>query len=318
MATLSARSLTKRFESTCAIDDLDLELGEGEVRGLLGPNGAGKTTLLRMLLGLVKPDAGTIALFGRSLEDPGRLDDVAGFVEEPSFYPYLSARANLEILAELDGGGSSGRIDGALEQVELSARADDRVGGFSTGMRKRLGIAAALVRAPRLLLLDEPTAGLDPGGVRFVGALLRSLSAEGVTVLLSSHQIGEVEEMCDGFSVLRRGQVVWEGSMAQMRLEAPSSGYLMSTSKDARAHELAGRQEGVAASLEPGGGIAVEAGEAALDRFVLALASEQIAVRRLELTLQPLESMFFALTDEQQGDPHSAATAPSDDSPSPS
>ena len=174
-------------------------MGEGEVRGLLGPNGAGKTTLLRMLFGLVRPDAGSIELLGRPLVAPGAaaLEGVGGFVEEPSFYPYLSGRANLRLLAKLDGAGEDVSIDEALERVGLTRRGGDRVGGYSTGMRQRLGIAAALLRSPRLLLLDEPTSGLDPAGARAVAALVRELSADGVAVLLSSHQIGELEKVCD-------------------------------------------------------------------------------------------------------------------------
>ncbi len=184
MAVVTASGLIKRFETTCAVDGIDLVLDEGEVKGLLGPNGAGKTTLLRMLLGLVRADAGTIELFGRRLDgqDPFTLDGVSGFVEEPSFYPYLSGRANLEVLSELDGPGARGRIDEVLEQVELTGRAADRVGGYSSGMRQRLGIAAALMRSPRLLLLDEPTSALDPAGARLVVELLRTLSEEGVAV----------------------------------------------------------------------------------------------------------------------------------------
>jgi ABC-2 type transport system ATP-binding protein len=197
---VTVSGLTKRFETTCAVDGVDLVLGEGEVRGLLGPNGAGKTTLLRMLLGLVRADGGTIELFGRRLDgqDSLALDGVSGFVEEPSFYPYLSGRANLEVLSELDGPDARGRIDEVLEQVELTGRAADRVGGYSSGMRQRLGIAAALMRAPRLLLLDEPTSALDPAGARFVIELVRTLSENGAAVLLSSHQIEELDRAMTG------------------------------------------------------------------------------------------------------------------------
>jgi len=305
MATVIASGLTKRFETTCAVDGVDLVVDEGEVRGLLGPNGAGKTTLLRMLLGLVRPDAGTIELFGRTPHGSDRLilDGVAGFVEDPSFYPYLSGRANLEVLAELDGGGSQACIDEVLEQVELAGRGGDRVGGYSSGMRQRLGIAAALMRAPRLLLLDEPTAGLDPAGVRFVGGLVRRLSADGVAVLLSSHQIGEIEGVCDSFIMLSRGRVVWEGTGGQMRAQAPPSAYRILTSDDARALALAADKLGVQAEPSPSGGLIVEVEDGALDRFVLALGRSDVAIRRLELPVSPLESMFFALTDQPQDDP---------------
>ena len=225
MPVVSVSGLTKRFETTCAVNGVNLALGEGEIRGLLGPNGAGKTTLLRMLLGLVRADGGTIELFGRRLggQDWLASDGVAGFVEEPSFYPYLSGRANLEVLAELDGPGARGRVNDVLEQVELAGRAGDRVGGYSSGMRQRLGIAAALMRSPRLLLLDEPTSALDPAGARLVIGLLRRLSRDGVGVLLSSNKIEEVERVCDSFTVLSRGRVVWDGSTERMRAEAPPS-----------------------------------------------------------------------------------------------
>jgi len=300
MPVMNASGLTKRFGETCALERVDLALEEGEVRGLLGPNGAGKTTLLRMLLGLVTSDEGEIELFGHRLDrhDPLALDGVSGFVEEPSFYPYLSGRANLEVLAELDGDGARERIDDVLEQVQLSGRASDRVGGYSSGMRQRLGIAAALMRAPRLLLLDEPTSALDPAGARFVAGLIRTVSEDGVAVLLSSHQIGEVEVVCDTYSVLSRGRVVWDGSAERMRAEAPPSAYLMSTSDDARALGLASGQWGIRAERSPNEGLMLQAEDGALDPFVLALGRADVAVRRLELSMSPLESMFFALTDQ--------------------
>ncbi|MGZ4178361.1 MAG: ABC transporter ATP-binding protein, partial [Solirubrobacteraceae bacterium] len=186
MEAVTASGLVKRFETTTAVDHLDLVVAPGQVHGLLGANGAGKTTLLRLLFGLIAPDAGSIRLLGRPLGGPGSaaLDHVAGFVEEPSFYPYLSGRTNLSLLAKLDGRVPTKRIDEALERVGLAERAAVRVGGYSTGMRQRLGIAAALLRVPRLLLLDEPTSGLDPGGARAVAALLRELAGDGVAVLL--------------------------------------------------------------------------------------------------------------------------------------
>ena len=276
-AAVHADGLVKRFEDTIAVDQVDLDVQPGEVRGLLGPNGAGKTTLLRMLFGLVAPDAGSIELFGRPLNPSDRfpLDGVAGFVEDPSFYPYLSGRANLELLAELDGGGARQRIDDALELVDLLGRARDKVSGYSTGMRQRLGIAAALLRQPRLLLLDEPTSGLDPAGAREVGALLRELSSQGTAVLLSSHLIGEIESTCDGFTVVARGQVVWSGSAAQLRAQAPASAYSLVTSDDERALEIAEIHPGVQASRSRTGELEIEIQEQELDSFVLALGVQQ-------------------------------------------
>jgi ABC-2 type transport system ATP-binding protein len=310
MSVLEARNLTKRFGITCAVDEVGLTVDAGEVRGLLGPNGAGKTTLLRMLLGLVRPDGGTIELFGRELgrSAGAALEGVSGFVEDPSFYPYLSARANLEVLAELDGDGAGTRIDDALEQVELTGRADGRVGGYSSGMRQRLGIAAALLRAPRLLLLDEPTSGLDPAGARFLADLIRALSAEGVAVLLSSHQIGEIEQVCDSFTVLRHGRVVWQGTEEEVRRQATTSAYTLRTSDDARALSLSEEHPRVLVRVSPAGGLDVEARDDALDAFVLELARSNVAVRRLVLSASPLEAMFFALTERPPGG--SAGQAP--------
>jgi ABC-2 type transport system ATP-binding protein len=295
-----AVGVVKRYEATTALSGVDLGVDEGEVRGLLGPNGAGKTTLLRILLGLVRPDAGAVELFERPVapDDPEALAGVAGFVEDPRFYPYLSGRANLELLAELDGDGALSRVEGALAQVGLNERGGDRVSGYSTGMRQRLGIAACLVRAPRLLLLDEPTAGLDPGGVRDMQALIRELTADGVAVLVSSHQIGEVEDVCDSFTILRRGEVVWDGTATRLREQAPGAGHRMATSDDELSLSLAARHDGVHARPSGEGDLLVTARPGALDPYVVALGAAGVAIRRLELETSPLESMFFALTGD--------------------
>ncbi|HYB25726.1 MAG TPA: ABC transporter ATP-binding protein [Solirubrobacteraceae bacterium] len=315
MAAVRANGLVKRFETTVAVDGVDLTVQEGEVRGLLGPNGAGKTTLLRLLFGLVAPDHGQIELFGHPLgtAEAVNLDGVAGFVEEPTFYPYLSGRVNLELFAELDGGVTAGGVDEVLEMVGLAERGGDRVSGYSTGMRQRLGIAAALLRSPRLLLLDEPTSGLDPAGARDMARLVRRLAAGGTAVLLSSHLIGDLENVCDSFTVLRRGKVVWDGSARQLREQAPGSAYRLATSDDARALEIAEQHPGVHASSSPSGelrlavstsmGLAAAPGGGALvDDYVLDLGRADIAVRRLELVVSPLESMFFALTSDVELD----------------
>jgi ABC-2 type transport system ATP-binding protein len=223
---------------------------------------------------------------------------MAGFVEEPSFYPYLSGRANLELLAELDGGADRARVAEALAAVGLTKRSEERLSGYSSGMRQRLGIAACVLRRPRLLLLDEPTAGLDPPAVRQVGALVRELAAGGATVLLSSHQIEEVEDVCDGFTVLAEGRVVWDGTAAQLRAQAPASAHALATSDDETALEIAAGERGIDARIAPGGGFVIAAEQESLDRYMVALGRARVAVRRLELLTSPLESMFFALTGE--------------------
>ena len=292
----------KRFDATTAVDGVDLTVAAGEVRGLLGPNGAGKTTLLRMLFGLIRPDAGEVELLGRELSELGTtaLDGVAGFVEEPCFYPYLSGRANLALLARLDGNtATAAQIDDALARVDLARRGDDRVSGYSTGMRQRLGIAAALVRRPRLLLLDEPTSGLDPAGARAVAGLVVQLAQDGVAVLLSSHQIGELEKVCTSYTVLRMGRVVWDGTAPELEAQAPIAPYALATSDDERALEIASHHPGLRAHRAPGSDIVLAAPPARLDELVLALGDARVAVRRLELLMSPLESMFFALTGDE-------------------
>jgi ABC-2 type transport system ATP-binding protein len=303
VAVVRARRITKRFETTVALESVDLQVESGEVRGLLGPNGAGKTTLLRILFGLLLPDSGSVELLGRA-RGSGRcwLDEVAGFVEEPRFYPYLSGRANLELLGRLDGGVPMARIDGALERVGLHTRAGDRVNGYSTGMRQRLGIAAALIRAPRLLLLDEPTAGLDPAGVRDMASLVKDLRADGVAILLSSHQIAEVEEVCQSFTFLRGGHVAWDGTAARLRSEAPASDYALATSDDRRALEIAQGHRDIDVRADEEGGLVLRAEEGRLDPYVLALGQAGVAVRRLELRVGPLEAMFFELTGQSAGE----------------
>lgn len=304
MDAVRATGLVKRFGTTTAVDRLDLAIGAGEVRGLLGPNGAGKTTLLRMLLGLIRPDQGAVELLGQKLDHLGgdALEAVGGFVEEPCFYPYLSGRANLKLLARLDGGAAgAGEIDDALRRVGLLDRAGDRVSGYSTGMRQRLGLAAALLRRPRLLLLDEPTSGLDPAGTRAVTALVRELAADGVAVLVSSHQIGELEKVCDSYTLLRQGRVVWDGTAVELEAQAPGSAYALFTSDDAHAFELAARVTAVRIQHAERGGLAVAARAKDMDELVAALGEARVLIRRLELVVSPLESMFFALTSAGEG-----------------
>jgi ABC-2 type transport system ATP-binding protein len=308
VTAVRTRGIVKRFGTTVAVDGVDLAVAPGEVRGLLGPNGAGKTTLLRMLLGLIRPDSGEIELLGHRLDGTGTraLDGIAGFVEDPCFYPYLSGRVNLMLLARLDGSAAAisrreleQTIDGALVRVGLEQRGANRVAGYSTGMRQRLGIAAALLRSPQALLLDEPTSGLDPNGARAVATLVRELAGEGVAVLLSSHQIGELERVCTGFTFLREGRVVWDGNAAALDAQAPASAFELLTSDDAGALRLATEHDGVRAQMSAEGGLVLTARPGALDGYVLALGDARIAVRRLELRVSPLESMFFALMSDR-------------------
>lgn len=197
-----------------AVDGLDLAVEEGGVHGFLGPNGSGKTTTIRMLLGLVEPDAGDVRVLGQDV--PGGLPDVIGqigaLVETPLFFPAFSGRLNLALLARV-ADLPKGRVEEALETVGLTERADDRVKGYSLGMKQRLGIAAALMKRPRLLILDEPSNGLDPAGIREVRELIRALGQRGVTVFLSSHLLAEVEQVCDTVDILVRGRRIASGTV---------------------------------------------------------------------------------------------------------
>jgi ABC-2 type transport system ATP-binding protein len=210
--------LTKRYGDLAAVDDVDLTVRSGEVYGFLGPNGAGKTTTLRMVLGLIRPTAGSVRVLGRT-PGPGRLDGVGALIEGPAFYPYLSGLDNLRVLARYTGVPDA-RIDSVLDLVDLANRANDSYRTYSLGMKQRLGVAAALLKDPRLLVLDEPTNGLDPAGMAEMRVLIRRLGAAGRTVLLSSHLLGEVEQICDRVGVISGGRLVAESTVAELRGDA--------------------------------------------------------------------------------------------------
>ncbi|HZV72651.1 MAG TPA: ABC transporter ATP-binding protein [Conexibacter sp.] len=296
---IEARGLVKRYGHVTAVDRVDLTVEAGCVYGYLGPNGAGKTTSLRMLLGLIRPDEGVARLFGRDPLEQGAaaLDGVAGFVEAPRFYPYLSGRRNLELMAALDGGDAGDRIDGALETVDLTDRQGDKVKGYSHGMKQRLGIAAALLRAPRLLLLDEPTTGLDPAGMRDMRVLVRRLADEGMTVLLSSHLMGEVEELCDRVAIVRSGRVIYEGALDAL-LRSTGQRYRLRTTDDERALAVCRAQAGVTEALGAGEGITFAAEqERTVADLSVALVEAGAAITALVPAAASLEELFFRLTE---------------------
>jgi ABC-2 type transport system ATP-binding protein len=311
---VKARGLVKRYKDVLAVDHIDLNVHVGDVYGFLGPNGAGKTTTLRMALGLIMPTEGTVELFGR---DPIRhgaraLEGVAGFVEAPRFYPYLTGRKNLELLAALDGDGANQRIEEVLETVELAPRGKHRVGGYSHGMRQRLGIAAALLRRPRLLILDEPATGLDPAGMRDMRELIRRLAGEGITVLLSSHQLPEVQELCDRVAIVDRGRVVYEGALADLRRQG-GAGYRLRTTDDARALELLRAQPGVEHLINahpPEHGLSFQAQERDVGGLSLALGQAGVGILTLTPELATLEDLFFRLTESGETSTNGAADAP--------
>src|SRR5882724_1181320 len=235
-----ARGITKCFDDVVALDGVDLDVVAGQIHGVAGPNGAGKTTLFGLLPGLAFADRGTLEVLGTPV---GRVfaapDGVAGFVDGPGLYPSLTARRNLAALAALRGPGApTADIDDILEQVGLTDVADDKVRGFSLGMRQRLGLAAALLTKPRLLVLDEPANGLDPAGKRHVHRTLARLAADGATVILSSHRMDDLEELCSEVTILATGRVAFSGPLGKLTAENRELDYRLRTSDPQAARTL--------------------------------------------------------------------------------
>ena len=306
---VAAQGLTKRYGDLVAVDAVDLEVGRGDVYGLLGPNGAGKTTFMRMLFGLIRPDDGRVEISGVPVQPvPVRaLGGVAGFVETPRFYPYLTGRKNLELLARLDGNGGRQRIDEVLDLVELTDRAGSRVREYSYGMVQRLGVAAALMREPRLLVLDEPTNGLDPAGIRDMRALIQRLADSGLTVLLSSHHMAEVDEMCTRVAILRRGQLAFDGSMSELRGRAGRATRHLVTTDDVTALTICHRTPGVVGATQEGSRVVFDADDETVERLSRELVGSGLGIRLLHAPTSALETLFFRLTDRNTVDEEEAA-----------
>jgi ABC-2 type transport system ATP-binding protein len=295
---LEVRGLVKRYGELTAVAGVDVTVDVGDVYGFLGPNGAGKTTSLRMMLGLIRPSEGTVRVFGRDpWESVDALQGVAGFVEAPTFYPYMSGLRNLELLAAYDGGGAAERIPDALRTVELSERACDKVGGYSHGMRQRLGIAAALLRQPRLLLLDEPGTGLDPAGMRDMRLLIRRLAGDGITIVLSSHLLAEVEELCNRVAIIQRGKIAYEGEISALKRTAAGT-YSLQTTDDDKALAVCRGQPGVDDARVVSGQIVFTASEQAVEALSQALVEAGALIRALTPHTATLEDLFFSLTED--------------------
>ncbi|MCA9929378.1 MAG: ABC transporter ATP-binding protein, partial [Anaerolineales bacterium] len=212
---IRTHNLGKRFGGVTAVQNVNLQVRPGSVFGFIGPNGAGKTTTIGMLLGLIHPTTGSVQLFGQTVT-PARnqtLRRVGALIGAPTLMPYLSGRDNLRLLARLQPQASNGRVDAALNRVGMSSSANRKVKGYSTGMKRRIGLAAALMHQPELIILDEPTSGLDPAGMREVRDLLRELAADGMTIFLSSHLLHEVAQVCDHIAIIHNGQIVTQGAI---------------------------------------------------------------------------------------------------------
>jgi ABC-2 type transport system ATP-binding protein len=310
---LATQGLAKRYGSRVALDGLDLRVPEGVVYGFLGPNGAGKTTTMRILTGLIRPDAGQVELLGRPFgrRDRRRLFDVGALIESPAFYPFLSGRENLRSLAATGAPVPASRIDELLELVNLRERAGDKVSGYSLGMKQRLGIAAALLSDPRLLLLDEPANGLDPAGIVGMRDTLRALAAAGKTVFVSSHILSEVQQLVDVVGIIARGRLVREGRVEELLREAGSIRVRVTPDEVAAAATAMG-PVAAGADVTPGAGpeagwLTVGIDPARGAEVNRALVGAGIYASRLE-TGTTLEGLFLELTGS---DPDGSDTRPS-------
>jgi ABC-2 type transport system ATP-binding protein len=299
-AAVSTTALTKRYKQRLAVDAVDIELPVGVVSGFVGPNGAGKTTTIQLLLGLCRPTSGTAQVLGRPISDPASyLGRVGALIEAPSFYPSLSGRRNLEVLTRL-GRIDSRRIPEVLELVELSDRANDFVRTYSLGMKQRLGVAAALLPNPELCILDEPTNGLDPAGIREMRSVIRGLADRGITVFVSSHLLAEIEAICDHLVMIDSGRIVFQGGVDKL-IGAQQSEIVATPEHPADAPALAALciAAGMPAHVT-GNDVRVQAAHdwaAELNRQAMAGG---ITLRGLAVVRASLEEAYFAITEGPQ------------------
>jgi ABC-2 type transport system ATP-binding protein len=293
---IETTNLSKRYgKQIVAVDGLNLAIRKGEIYGFLGPNGAGKTTTLRMLLGLVRPTSGTGKVLGKPLGTAAGIARVGALVESPTFYPYLSGRRNLRILARYAGVPIS-RVDALLDQVELTLRARDTFKTYSLGMKQRLGVAAVLLKDPDVLILDEPTNGLDPQGMTEMRALIRVLGHGGRTVLLSSHLLGEVEQICDRVGVISHGKLIAEGTVADLRGQAQ---LLVRADPLERAQRLAEQLYGIERVQVMDGALVLATDPAQAAELARVLVTNGVALSELRPVKRSLEATFMELTGEE-------------------
>ncbi len=295
-AVVETRDLTRRYgPHVLALDHVNLRLRPGEVYGLIGPNGAGKTTFLRLVLGLIRPTDGSSTVLGSPAGSPEALRRVGAVVEAPAFYPYLSGRNNLVVLARY-AGTELAQIDPALERVGLAERAGDKVSGYSLGMRQRLGLAAAFMKDPALFLLDEPTNGLDPYGIAAMRRIIRDLADSGRTVLLSSHLLAEVEQVCDRIGIIHHGRLLHEQTMGELR---GAGGRLRVVASPVdRAAEVLRGVAGVEAVEVTDAGLDVTTDPANGPAIARALVQASVDLVELRETSRSLEEAFMQLTGE--------------------
>jgi ABC-type multidrug transport system ATPase subunit len=297
-SVIETSGLTKRYgNGVLAVDSVGMNVRRGEVYGFLGPNGAGKTTTLRMLVGLIRPTSGTASVAGHAPGDPAGLARIGSLVEAPGFYPYLSGRENLRVVADYSG-ASHKRVDEVLDIVELTSRAGRKFGTYSTGMKQRLGVAAALLKDPDLLILDEPTSGLDPQGMAEMRKLIKDIGQGNRTVLLSSHLLTEVEQICDRVGVISGGKLVTQSTVQELLGE---EGVLVKAQPVDRAYALLASMFGVEAVSRQNGSIRLKTDPAGSLEINSKLVAAGIGVSELRPFERSLEEVFFQLTGEKQG-----------------
>src|SRR5438552_355986 len=295
---VETHGLTKRYGSgVLAVNSIDMSVRRGEVYGFLGPNGAGKTTTLRMLVGLIRPNAGTATVAGQAPGSPAGLARIGSLIESPGFYPYLSGRENLRVVADL-ASVKQKRVDEVLEIVELASRADRKFGTYSTGMKQRLGVAAALLKDPDLLILDEPTNGLDPQGMAEMRKLIKDIGQGERTVLLSSHLLGEVEQICDRVGVISNGKLVTQSTVQELLGE---EGVLVRAEPIEQAQDILTRMYGADAITRQDGAIRLKTKPENSVEINRSLTSAGVGVSELRPFERSLEEVFFQLTGEKQG-----------------
>jgi len=293
-AAIIAEGLTKRFGNVEALRGVDLQVRHGTVLGLLGPNGAGKTTTLRMLLGLIRPTSGDVTVLGRRPGDPAALAKIGSMIEGPAFYPYLSGHSNLAVVGRYAGVGTRA-VQASLEAVDLGSRGGDKVSAYSLGMKQRLGVAAALLKDPDVVVLDEPTNGLDPGGIREMRALIRRLGDSGRTVILSSHMLGEVQQVCDRVGVIAAGRIVAENTVEELR--GDSHLVLRATPSDVVMATLA--RLSVEALPTSEGAFEMRVDEHRTGEAIRALVLAGVDIHEVRRVDRQLEDVFFEVTDEE-------------------
>jgi ABC-2 type transport system ATP-binding protein len=297
---LEVRGLTKRFGATVAVDNLDLTIQRGKVLGFLGPNGSGKSTTVSMVLGLVFPTEGTIHIMGTSLMDDSSVvaRHVGAIIENPAFYPYLSGRDNLRAQAKMVGGIPESRIDELIKLVNMESRADAKYKTFSLGMKQRIGIASTLLTNPDLVILDEPTNGLDPAGQREIRAVIPRIAEEGHSVLLASHLLHDVEQVSDRVLIIREGRTIVEGSVRDL-LHLKGHFEVRLQESDAHAAANVVRQiDGVKEVSIQGDRLTIDAGEELGAEISRSLAAVDLFPRHFARTQNTLEDLFLELTDE--------------------